>query len=63
MLLSITLGCSKDNEKEYCWDCEVYRSTGGTYRDKKCFDYPTAGPPMYEDANGNSLQVFCQKNW
>jgi hypothetical protein len=64
VLLTIGFSCSKDNDDDYCWTCEVQRMDMTKYTDKKCYDYPTAGPPAYEDANGNSLQVGpCQKNW
>lgn len=52
------LSCNKILGKT-CYDCEVTRRDGTTYKEKVCGDdnfYPS-----FTDSNGNDLNAFCTK--
>ena len=58
-LIVITfVSCNKVLGKT-CWDCEVTRMNGTTYKEKVCRDDDRV--PQFTDDLGNDLGSFCTK--
>jgi len=52
------ISCNKVLGKT-CWECEVIRMNGTTYKENVCRDDENA--PTFTDGNGNDLGSFCTK--
>jgi hypothetical protein len=59
ILIASSLSCNKILGKT-CWECEVTRRDGTTYREKVC-NKDENYFPQFTDANGNDLNAFCEK--
>lgn len=59
VILFASVSCKKSSGDKTCWDCEVIRRDGTTYKDRVCHDDPW--PPQFTDGLGNDLQAYCKK--
>lgn len=59
VILFACVSCRKSTENKFCWDCEVTRRDGTTFKDRPC--NTTGFPPQYHDDLGNDLNSFCTK--
>jgi len=42
-----------------CWECEITRVDGSTYKDNICTENGDA--PQIQDGNGNDLGSYCER--
>lgn len=60
LIVTMTLSCKKKTgEGENCWDCEVQRRDGTTYKTVACRDDHFI--PQFQDNLGNDLNSFCTR--
>jgi len=58
LLVVTAISCNKILGKT-CWDCEVTRRDGTTYKEKACRDDDNV--PQFMDNLGNDLNSYCTR--
>ena len=62
LLVSLTLSCSKDKNKEYCYECDLQKN--GIYQDAGCMTEAQWNSIQFTDFNGNGnldKNKYCRK--